>query len=178
MKAKDITITALLAAVICALSPFTLPLGAVPVTLATLAIYFVSAVGGAKKGVAAVAIFILLGVAGVPVFSGFQGGFDKLIGPTGGFIAGYLPLSLIVGLAADKFPTKKAAYPLSMFIGTLVLYALGALWLAYSSGNSVGNALLLSVLPFLPIDTLKIAAASFLAYKLKANLANTPRNAK
>lgn len=167
MKAKDITITALLAAVICALSPFTLPLGAVPVTLATLAVYFVSAVGGAKKGVAAVAVYILLGVAGVPIFSGFQGGFQKLIGPTGGFIAGYLPLSLIVGLAADKFPSKKIAYPLSMLAGTAVLYAFGALWFAYSSGNSFGNALLLSVLPFLPVDAVKIAAASFLAYKLR-----------
>lgn len=167
MKAKDITITALLAAVICALSPFTLPIGAVPVTLATLAVYFVSAVGGVKKGVAAVAIFIILGAAGVPVFSGFQGGFQKLIGPTGGFIAGYLPLALIVGLTVDKFPVKKAAYPISMLAGTVVLYLLGALWFARLTENSFSRALMLSVLPFVPVDVLKIAASSFLAYKLR-----------
>ena len=69
MKTKDMVLTGVFAAVICVFAPFTIPIGAVPISLATFAVYLAAAVLGTKKGTLAVLIYILIGMAGVPVFS-------------------------------------------------------------------------------------------------------------
>ena len=84
MKVKDMTLTAFMAALICIAGPLVIPIGPVPLSLATLAVYLAGAVTGKKRGTAAVALYLLIGLIGVPVFSGFSGGFQKLAGVTGG----------------------------------------------------------------------------------------------
>ena len=166
MKVKDMTVTALFAAMICVMAPWSFSAGAVPITLATLAIYLASLVLGWKRATAAVVIYILLGAVGVPVFSNLTGGLQKLVGPTGGYIVGYIPLVLIAGLIADKLENAWG-YVIALLAGTLALYALGTAWFCVSLGKDLGYAMGVCVLPFLPGDALKVALATVIAIKLR-----------
>ncbi len=121
-KTRMITYTALLAALLCVLSPWAIPVGPVPISLGLLAVYIVSSLINFKYGAVAVTVFVLLGAFGVPVFTGFTGGFAKVAGPTGGYILGYLPCSLIIGLFVDRFEKRLWVYPLAMLAGKAVLY--------------------------------------------------------
>jgi biotin transport system substrate-specific component len=168
MKTTDMVKTAVFAALICVLAPFALPVGPVPVSLATFAVYVAAAVLGKKHGVIAVLIYILLGMAGVPVFAGFSGGAQKLFGLTGGYIIGYLPLAFIAGLFAEKRPFGKASAAVGMVLGTLVLYIFGTAWFVIQSGSALVTALGLCVLPFLPGDAAKIAVSSVLVPVIRA----------
>ena len=101
MKTKDLTQIALLSALICILAPWSVPVGPVPVTLATFAIYTVSAAAGKRKGVVAVLVYLLIGAIGLPVFSNFTGGAQKVLGVTGGYMVGYVPMAFITGWMAE-----------------------------------------------------------------------------
>ncbi|MBQ6756949.1 MAG: biotin transporter BioY [Oscillospiraceae bacterium] len=166
MKVKDMTMTALFAAMICVMAPWSFSAGAVPITLATLAIYLASLVLGWKRATAAVVIYILLGAVGVPVFSNLTGGLQKLVGPTGGYIAGYIPLALIAGLIADRLENAWGCV-IALLAGTLALYALGTAWFCVSLGKDLGYAMGVCVLPFLPGDAIKVALATIIAIKLR-----------
>ena len=166
IRTRDLTIIGVFAAVLCIISPFTIPVGPVGITLATFGIYLAGAVLGWKRAGAAVAVYLLLGLIGLPVFSGFAGGFERLAGPTGGYLVGYIPLAVITGLFADKI-NKKWALPLGMLIGTAVLYAFGTAWFCIMSGSSPASALAACVLPFIPGDILKIAGAAALGLRLR-----------
>ena len=86
MKTKTIVICAIFAALMCVFSVITVPTGIIPVTLGTLGIMLTAVILGSKKGAVSVAVFILLGIVGLPVFSGFKGGIQVIFGPTGGYI--------------------------------------------------------------------------------------------
>jgi biotin transport system substrate-specific component len=79
-----------------------LPFTPVPISLATLAVLVCGGTLGAKKGALAILVYILLGAVGVPVFAGFSGGLGVIAGPTGGYIIGYLPMAVIMGLFAQR----------------------------------------------------------------------------
>lgn len=165
-------VTAIFAALICIAAPFSVNIGSlVPISLATLAVYVVSGLLDVKSSVAAVAVYILLGAVGVPVFSGFSGGVQKLFGVTGGYIIGYLALAFIVSFVTER-SGKKYSYPLSMLAGTAVLYLIGTVWFIFQTKTSVGAALMSCVVPFIPGDLVKIAAACVLCIHLKPRLRN------
>jgi biotin transport system substrate-specific component len=160
MKTKDLVYVAVLAAIICVFSPWAVPIGPVPVSLATFAVYFTAAVSGWKRGTIAVLLFLLIGGLGVPVFSHFQGGFQKLIGPTGGYLLGYIPCALLTGLLVDRFEKRGWVHPLGMLAGTAVLYVLGTAWFVFVSGTPWVKALYICVLPFLVGDAFEDNVAS------------------
>ena len=163
--------TAIMAAMICIAAPFAIPMpGLVPISLATLAVYLAGALLGAKKGTAAVAVYILIGAVGLPVYSGFTAGLGVLFGITGGYLLGYIPCALICGLFADGLPKKSAALPLGMALGTLVCYIFGTAWFMLFTGQGAAEALAVCVVPFLAGDVVKIVCASALAYPLRAKL--------
>lgn len=166
MKTKDMTTIAVMAALLCVAGPLSISIGPIPLSLASFAVYMAGAVLGAKRGTLAVALYLLLGLVGVPVFSGFSGGFQKLIGVTGGYLVGYLPCALITGMAVkpDR-PEAGPAWrlPAFMALGTAVLYLIGTAWFMVQTKNSLPAALGLCVMPFLPGDAVKIVAASLLA---------------
>ena len=87
-KTSFLTTTAIMTAVMCILGPLSIPIGPVPITLTNLAIYLAMYILGTKRGSAAVCLYLLIGLAGLPVFSGFTGGPGKLLGPTGGYLIG------------------------------------------------------------------------------------------
>lgn len=158
-KSRGLTLTALAAAVLCVVSPWTLSLGPIPLSLCTLFLYLLPYVTGWKHSCTAVLIYVLLGCAGLPVFSAFTGGLGVLAGPTGGYILGYLVLTLIFTQALRLFPHRKTGQLVGMILGTAGLYALGTAWYCVQSGAAPATALLLCVVPFLPGDTLKMAFA-------------------
>lgn len=167
MKTRDIVLIGVFAAMICVFAPFSVPVGPIPISLASFAVYIASALG-AKKGCAAVGIYILIGALGLPVFSGFSGGISKIAGLTGGYIIGYMFCALLSGIIIERAGNKKSAYPMAFIIGTAVLYAFGTAWFMIQSGNGLYESLLACVIPFLIGDAVKIAAASAIVYRMRS----------
>ncbi len=170
VKTRFLTTTALMAAVICILGPLSLPIGPVPVSLTNLAIFLTLYVLDTKRGTIAYLIYMLLGLAGLPVFSGFSGGAAKLFGPTGGYIIGFIPMALICGPVIERYYENKVKCILAMVVGTWVLYLFGTFWLARQAHMTFKEALGVGVLPFIVIDLCKMIAASFVGPMLKSRL--------
>jgi len=169
-KAYSMTSIALMAAVICVVGPFTLPIGPVPITLAPLAILLSVYILGTKKGTIALLIYLLIGAVGVPVFSGFTGGIGKLAGPTGGYLVGYIIFALIAGWFIHRFYDKVVIQFLGMVLALAVLYAFGTAWIAYSAGMTFGAALAVGVLPFIVFDLIKIVITIVLGRAVRSRL--------
>lgn len=167
MKTRDLTLTALFAAILCVAAPFSIPVGPIPITLATFAIYLAAIVLGKKYGTLAVVIYILLGAVGLPVFSGFSGGFQKIVSATGGYIIGYIPCAFIVGAMCEYGENKKIYGILGVILGTAVLYIIGTYWFMFVSGKELAYALGACILPFIPGDIIKLIVAVVVGYKLK-----------
>jgi biotin transport system substrate-specific component len=122
---KSIALIALMTAVTCVLAPLSLPIGPVPISLTNLAIYFALYILGMKKGTISYIVYLFIGLVGVPVFSGFTGGPAKLIGPTGGYLIGFVFMAMIAGIFIDKFKGKMFPSMVGMILGTLVCYGFG-----------------------------------------------------
>lgn len=169
---KEMAVTAVMTAILCILGPWALniPISPVPISLCSMGIYFVLYVLGLKLGTISVLLYVLLGAAGLPVFSNFSGGFGKLLGPTGGYIIGYLFLALICGFFLQKFPEKLVLHVLGFVLGTIVLYAFGTAWLKYQTGLTFPAALAAGVIPYIPGDIVKLLIAVALAIPLRKRL--------
>lgn len=170
ISVRNMAFTALMAAFICIAAPFVIPVGAVPLSLATLAVYLSGALLGSKKGTAAVLIYLLIGAVGLPVYSGFTAGFGQLFGITGGFLIGYVPCAFLTGLLSDIFQGKLWGIALGMAVGTLSCYLFGAVWYIVLTDVDFIAAVMICVVPFIPTDMLKIAAACAISVPLKKRL--------
>lgn len=173
---KSLTVTAIMAAIICVVGPITIPIpfGPVPISLATLVMFLSVYVLGTRRALAAAALYLLIGAIGVPVLSGFSGGIARFAGPTGGYLIGYLPMVLAAGLfhykLGDRTGRKVLCSVLGMILGTLICYSLGTAWFCISASLELRQALIACVVPFLPADAVKIACAALLGPKLRARV--------
>ena len=167
MKLRKMIFCAVFAAILCVTAPLAIPLGPVPLTLATFVIYLAASVLGWRLGTVSVLLYIAIGAIGLPVFSGFSGGFQKLAGVTGGYIVGYIPCALAAGFIAGKFKGRIWSYPVGMAIGTILLYTLGTAWFSLETKTGAAAALLLCVVPFLIGDVIKIAVVTAIAPQLR-----------
>ncbi|MDD6077173.1 MAG: biotin transporter BioY [Clostridiales bacterium] len=171
LKTKDLALCALFAALIAVCAWISIP-ATVPFTLQTFAIFAALGLLGGKRGTVAVAVYLLLGAIGVPVFAGFQGGIGALLGTTGGYLLGFLLTALIVWGMEARFGSKAGVFLLSAVLGMLVCYAFGTAWYlvvyARTKGAiSLATALGWCVVPFLIPDAVKIALAVLLRGRLK-----------
>lgn len=172
---KELAIAAVLTAITCILAPVSIPIGPVPITLGVFCIFLVGAMLPPHLAVASTLVYILIGAVGVPVFSGFEGGFQKIIGPTGGFIVAYPFMALIVALSIIIFKKRNIlSIVVGMIIALIVCYALGTVWFVVSMGSTVKNALLLCVTPFIVVDLIKLVCAA--VFSLAANKALSKAN--
>lgn len=169
MKRQDRLLTALMAAALCVMAPWAVPLGPVPVSLATLGVYLAVGLLGGRRGTAAVGLYMVLGAVGLPVFSGFTGGLQPLVGLTGGYIWGYILCAAVAGLLR-RVSHRPWGLPLALAAGTAVLYVAGTAWYLWQTGGTVTAALTVCVLPFLPADGAKIAVATLLILSLRRPL--------
>ena len=170
---RDMVFTALYAAVLCAAAPFSITIGPVPLTLATLIVYIAAGSLDWKYGVLSVVLYIALGAVGIPVFSNFEGGFHKIAGLTGGFIIGYIPCALASGLIPSLFRNKPWMYALGMVIGTALLYTCGVAWYMLQTRATAAASIAVCAAPFLPGDAVKITAAYITAPRLRNALLRT-----
>jgi biotin transport system substrate-specific component len=166
---RDICIIGIFVALTAAMAQITIPIPVVPLTLQTLAVPLAGAVLGAKKGAIAIAVYVLLGGLGVPVFATFTGGPVIITGATGGFLLAFPLYALIVGFAADKERHKRAWLAGGLIAGAVVLFALGGIvWpLLRGFAPTVGVAFTLWVLPFLLADLIKIVMVFVIAPELQ-----------
>ena len=174
LTAKDLSYIAMGVALIAVCSWISIPLP-VPITLQTFAICLITAVLGLRLGLWAVVVYILLGAAGLPVFSGFRSGIGTLLGTTGGYIIGFVFTALAVGLGVKRIGRKPPLLTLFMAIGILLCYAFGTAWfvLVYTrTSGAIGvlTALSLCVFPYLLPDAVKILLAVSLTGRLHSLL--------
>ena len=171
MKTNDLTRIALMTAILCILAPISLPLpvSSVALTLATFALYLMAYILKPKQAVIAVGMYLLLGAAGLPVFSGYMAGISRFAAPGGGYLLGYLFLVGISGWFVHRFSALSLLL-LGMFLGTLVMYLLGTLWMAYVTGIPFLAALPAGMLVFLPLDILKILFSAYIGRKIQKQI--------
>jgi biotin transport system substrate-specific component len=238
------------AAVMAVLSQLSIPLPTpVPLTMSLFAVFLIATALAPRLAVLAQAAYLMLGAAGLPVFAGFKGGIAALLGPTGGFLMAYVPMTLIIGATAPAFgrrlarrkagaatgagmgatvgsgvadavagapagsgvagaaasapagsdavggdsgaaqregahakaragagsaAAQSAAYALSYLLATALCYAFGAAWLMAVGRMELSRALAVSVLPFIPLDLLKIAACAAVAPAVRRALSRLP----
>lgn len=158
-KSYPLVMTAVMAAVLAVISPVALPIGPVPISLCTLVIWLTVYILGWRRGTVAVLVYVLLGAAGMPVLAGFTGGVGRILGPTGGYILGYLPLAAISGLFVERWWDSRPLQLVGMMLGNVVLYGFGTAWYCVQTETTLLGALAVCVLPFLPGDLMKMAAA-------------------
>ena len=127
----QMAVTALMAAVMCVLGPLTVPIGAVPISLANFVICLTAWLLGPKFGTLSVAVYLCIGLIGVPVFSGYGAGLAKLAGPTGGYLVGYLLLALIGGLFIEKSKGNPVVSGIGLVLCDGACYVLGTAWFEY-----------------------------------------------
>ncbi len=136
-----------------------LPFSPVPLTGQTFAVLLVGAALGSRRGASALTLYALLGVAGLPVFAGGAFGAAYAFGATGGYLLGFIPAAFLTGWLAERGWERRLPVSLLPFLaGTLVIYVLGAGWLAFFLGWQ--KAFSLGILPFLAGDALKLILAS------------------
>lgn len=154
---------ALMAAILCILGPIAIPLGPIPFSLTPFIVFLTGYILGARNGSIAVIIYLLLGAVGLPVFSGYIGGLEKLTGVTGGYLIGFIFTAFLSGYAADRFKNEKKSMIyilMAMAGGLFLLYAFGTIWFMILTGTGLKASLSMCVIPFVPLDLCK----AFLAY--------------
>ncbi len=157
-------------AVMCILGPMSIPIGEVPVTLTNLVIYLAVFLLGTRLGTISCIVYLLLGMAGLPVFSGYTGGMGKLAGATGGYLAGFIFMALISGYFIEKFSYHPVWSAAGMIFGTAALYVFGTAWFVLLTQCTAGYAVTVCVLPFIAGDLVKIAAAVLAGRRVRARL--------
>ena len=170
----DIVYVAMFTAIITICSQIEIPT-AIPFTMQTFAVFAAAGILGAKKGTLSVLLYILIGAIGIPVYAQWTGGAGILFGITGGYIAGFIFIALIVGRMCDKLGRKLWVLAVSMTIGMIVCYAFGTVWFIFVCSRQAEpvdfiSALGLCVIPYLPFDAAKIAAATIIVNRLKKPL--------
>lgn len=171
---RSLVLCAMCTALTCVLAPVSIPVGQVPISLATFAVMLSAALLDPKWGVLSQVVYLLLGCIGLPVFAGFSSGVASVAGPTGGYLLGYLALAAVEGVlyrmlshSGQKLLKKSGALVLSMAVGTAVLYAFGTVWFCAVTHTPIGAALMVCVVPFLLGDVAKIAVVTALEPQLE-----------
>lgn len=162
----------LLAALTAAGAYLAIPIGPVPIVLQNLFILLAGLLLGSRWGSASVAVYLLAGACGLPVFAGGMGGIGRMVGPTGGYLIGYLPAVFVIGLISEKGGQRIVFDVIAMICGSLIIYILGVSWLKMVTGMTFSTALAAGMYPFLLGDALKIAAAVPIAKALRPVILN------
>ena len=158
--------SSLMAALIAVGAFIALPVGPVPIVLQNMFIMLAGLLLGAKWGLATVALYLLAGICGLPVFSGGGGGIGHLFGPTGGYLLGYLPSVWIIGFISAR-TNSLLLRAMGLLTGAALVYLAGVSWLKIVTGMAFSKAIAVGMLPFLIGDGIKIIAALFIAKALQ-----------
>lgn len=169
---RRLVLIALITAITCIFAPLAIPIpvSPVPISLTNLVIMISIYVLGFKDATISYVVYLLLGLVGLPVFSGFTGGIAKIAGPTGGYLVGFIFLTLIAGLFVEKFPQNRVLAVVGMVIGMAITYIFGTEWLAIQLKMTFVAALSVGVIPYLAGDAVKIIIAIIVGPALRSRL--------
>lgn len=144
-----------------------IPMPQVSFTMQSFAVFFALGLLGGRRGVISISIYLVMGLIGLPVFSGFRGGVGVLLGVTGGYIWGFLLAGLLYWAVTALFGQGFKARLAAMILGMLLCYGCGTVWYLRVYGGNLWAVLTACVLPYLLPDGVKIALALTLAGRLK-----------
>ncbi len=172
LSPHELALVGLTTSVTCILGPIAilLPISPVPVTLGLLGVMLATCLLGARLGTISCLIYLLVGMVGLPVFSGFVGGIGVFFGPTGGYLVGYLCIPLLSGCFALQNRNTYVKRLPGMLLGLSLCYICGTLWLAYVSQLDYPSALLVGVVPYILMDLLKLGLSCFLGGLIRKRL--------
>lgn len=172
MSTKSLVQVALFAALIAVLAQISIPLpGGVPLTLQTFAIFLAGSLLGARRGALSVLVYILLGAVGIPVFASGKAGAGVLLGPTGGYLIGFVIGAFVLGWLVERSNRPRfTLMALGMLAAIVISYSLGTIQFVLVTRMPLLPALGLAVLPFLPLEVGKLFLAAALAVKARATL--------
>ncbi len=165
-KVRDITYCAVLAAILAVCSQISFPIGQTYITLQTFAVALCGYMLG-YKGLISLFVYLLLGAAGVPVFAGFKGGINVLFSATGGFLVGFIFLTLFAAIGKSGFKGV-----LLGCIGLLLCHAIGTVVFCFYTGRAFFEGLCAASLPFIFKDVVSVFLAQKLAEKINSNIVN------
>ena len=169
LSTRDLCIIAIFTAIIAALAQISVPTPyGISMTMQTFAIPLAGIVAGAKRGAIATLIYIFLGAIGIPVFAGFTGGMGIVFGMSGGFILSFPVLALIAGIAESK--NNKVWLVSGLFIGAVINFLCGMIWFSVVTSSNLRTAFMLSALPFIPTEIIKIVLVIVLGRQIKKSL--------
>lgn len=168
MKTKQLTACAMLAALTAICAQISIPLpGGVPLTLSLVAVYLCGVFLSPVWAFSAQLVYLLLGAFGLPVYAGFGSGLVALFGPTGGYLLAYPLMALLVALGRKYWGSKPLALAGTMALALLLCYSGGTLWFMASTKTPLWGALTACVIPFVPVDLLKIGLATLVGARLR-----------
>lgn len=171
-RTYNLVTIALTTSIIILCSWITIPTGTIPVTLQTFAIFMCAILLGEKKGTVSLIVYIFLGIVGLPIFSSFQSGFGVLLGATGGYLTGFIFITVIGGFFCRKFSDNTILTYMGLIIGLFLCYVSGTLWYIFVyiksfSWSNVSSVLLTCVLPYIIPDLIKMQLAITISKKIK-----------
>jgi biotin transport system substrate-specific component len=159
LQLKRMVYAALMAALTAVGAYIAIPIGPVPIVLQNLFVMLAGLLLGGRWGVISIGVYLVAGAVGLPVFAGGTGGVGKFVGPTGGYLLGYVPAVFLIGMISEKGRGRVIVDVLAMVAGSAIVYAFGVPWLKVITGMSLSKAMAVGMLPFLIGDIIKIAAA-------------------
>lgn len=174
LSVQSMVLCALFAALLCVLGPVSIPIGPVPVTFHTFIVSLVGYILGSGYGAISTIIYLVIGMIGVPVFSGGTAGVAHIAGSTGGYLYGFIFLALLCGIRAfTKKQNTAVSYVILLLqgiVGLLLVYVLGTIQFCLVTKNTVWQALSVCVIPFMAKDIISIFVACVLAKAIKRAL--------
>ncbi len=157
----------LMAALVAAGAYLSIPIGPVPIVLQNLFVFLSGLLLGPRWGAVSIGVYLLAGSLGLPVFAGGVGGIGRFVGPTGGYLLGFLPAVYVIGWISNGSKKHWVMDIIAMVCGSLIIYAFGVSWLKKLTGMTLAKTLALGMFPFIPGDALKIAVAVPIAKALR-----------
>jgi biotin transport system substrate-specific component len=166
-KLRRMVLASLMAALTAVGAYVYVPIGPVPIVLSTLFVILSGLLLGSRWGLTSMALYLLVGAIGIPVFAGGKGGFAHFFGPTGGYLFGYLLASWTTGFISERSRGLLILDILAVVVGSLTIYGLGVPWLRMVTQMSWQKTLIAGALPFLIGDAIKASVAVILARSVR-----------
>lgn len=164
LKAKELSLVALFAALTAVGGFVSIPFYPVPLTLQVFFVLLSGAILGKKLGALSQLIYLGIGAIGAPVFHNFTGGIGILLGPTGGFLFGFIGGAYVSGIFYEKFNNDKIRF-FGLLLSLIPIYLIGILWLSFITGMPIQKTVLVGGIPFIPGDIVKSIVALFVEKK-------------
>ena len=166
-KLRFMVLSSLMAALTAVGAYIYIPIGPVPVVLTNLFVFLAGLLLGSRWGLTSVAIYLMIGAMGIPVFAGGKGGLVHFLGPTGGYLVGFAVAAWMVGLISERLRGSIVGDVLSVSVGVLAIYGVGVPWLKWMTSLSWSKSVWVGMVPFVVGDIVKAAGAVMLARAIR-----------